>query len=380
MNCWIELDAQALLHNYRTFGGLLGNAQIVPVIKSNAYGHGLKEVFEILKREKPAWLGVAYLDEARALRQYGFEGRILLVAPVLEEDFAEARELSAEILVGHWSLIERWLGAANKPDIHIKIDTGLSRQGFLPTDAAGVAERLRAHEPYVAGICTHFANAEDESQGRFAALQLSRLQRTVEAFEKQGLKPLAHAASSTSSLIVDESRFGLGRIGISLYGFWPSRWTQRTYSQQHSDSLDLQPVLSWKTTITTLKEISAGEHVGYGCTYRADKNMTIAVLPVGYAEGYPRLAGEHGAYVLVRGQRCLLIGRISMNLMTIDVDHLHDVAYGDTVTLIGNDGAETIPAETLADWAQAIHYETVTQLSPAIPRRIVWTKPQPDHC
>ena len=371
MNCWIEINSENLLSNYRLFQRLLGEKKAVPVIKSNAYGHGLREVYEVLKRERPAWLSVAYLAEAQDLRDWEFEGRLLLVAPVLEDRFTEACKLRAEILLGDPRLLESWLAAEEKPAIHVKVDTGMSRQGFMPDEVAGVAERLRGHEAHVAGICTHFANPEDDPNCSYSKLQLERLIGAVHAFKQHGLTPLVHASSSTSTLLLEDSRLDLGRIGISLYGFWPSPWTQQVYTQLKHEAVELKPVLSWRTKIVATKEIAAGVPVGYGCTYRAEKDTRIAVLPVGYNEGYPRLAGMHESYVLVRGKRCPLVGRVSMNLMAVDVSGVQDAARGDVVTLIGTDGAETIPAETVADWAETIHYEVVTKLNPSIPRRIV---------
>ena len=371
MNCWIEIDSQNLLSNYRLFCRLLGKDKVVPVIKSNAYGHGLQEVYEVLKQEQPAWLSVAYLAEARALRDWGFGGRLLLVAPVFEERLAEAYKLRAEILVGDLGLLENWLAAEEKPAIHIKVDTGMSRQGFMPDEVAHVAERLQGCEAHLAGICTHFANPEDDPNCTYSKLQLERLLGAVHVFKQHGLTPLVHASSSTSTLLLEDSRLDLGRIGISLYGFWPSSWTRRTHLQLQQEEAELKPVLSWRTKVVAIKEIAAGVPVGYGCTYRAEKAMKIAVLPIGYNEGYPRLAGMHESYVLIRGKRCRLVGRISMNLIVVDVSEVQDATRGDVVTLIGSDGVETIHAETLAGWAETIHYELVTKLNPSIPRRIV---------
>ena len=138
--------------------------------------------------------------------------------------------------------------------------------------------------------------------------------------------------------------------------------------QNHPTLLQLQPVLSWRSAISTIKKVQAGKFVGYGCTFRAVKDLQVAIVPIGYFEGFPRIASNHGAYVLIRGQRCTLIGRISMNMMTIDVSDVADVGENDVVTIIGQDGGETITASDFADWAETIHYEALTRLNALIPR------------
>jgi alanine racemase len=186
------------------------------------------------------------------------------------------------------------------------------------------------------------------------------------------MNPLRHAASSASSLLMRDSHFDLVRLGISLYGVWPSPMTKVSYLQLNSKVADLKPVLSWKTEITTLKKVHAGQYIGYGCTYRANHEMDIAVLPVGYNEGYPRIAGESPAYVLIKGQRCPIVGRICMNMMMVDVTHVSKkLIIGDEVVLIGPSGDETVSAADIATWSKTIHYELFSKLHPAIPRHVV---------
>jgi len=182
---------------------------------------------------------------------------------------------------------------------------------------------------------------------------------------------MLHAASSASALIMAQSYFDLVRVGISMYGPWPSPLTRVSYLQLKSDVLDLRPALSWTTEVTTVKPVLAGQFIGYGCTFRAIRDMRIAVLPVGYYEGYPRLAGEAASYVLIKGARCPIVGRICMNMMMVDITHLADCQVGDLVTLIGADGQDMVSAQDIAGWARTIHYELLTRLHGDIPRHLV---------
>ncbi len=371
MLCTIEVDGSALRHNYRQFVKLAGRERVIPVLKSNAYGHGLELVYKALASENPPWIGVVYLEEAQKLRQLGYAGRILQAGAAVGRELPLAEALKAEPVIGNHDVLDAWLARPSPCTIHVKFDTGMSRQGFAPEEAAEVARKLLPRRDRVVGICTHFANVEDVTDTVYADGQLKGFQKAVKAFREAGLSPLVHAASSASCLIMDESRFDLERIGISLYGVWPSPVTRVSYMQLHKKLVELKPALSWRTEVTSVKAVAAGQFIGYGCTFRAPREMRIAVLPVGYYEGFPRIAGEKPSYVLIHGERCALVGRICMNMMMVDTSHLAQVSMGDAVTLIGNDGRETISAHDLAGWAQTIHYELLARLHPEIPRALV---------
>lgn len=367
----IDIDASALRHNYRQFVKLAGHERIVPVLKANAYGHGLALCYQALAAENLPWIGVNYLEEARTLRDCGYDGRILVVGPAVTRELGLAEELAADLVIGNAVMLDAWAQRLTPCKVHIKFDTGMSRQGFAPEEAASILPVLLAHKQKIVGIATHFANVEDVTDSGYAEEQLRRFALAVSAFRQAGLKPLVHASSSASALLMKEARFDLDRIGISLYGVWPSAVTRVSFLQINEASVDLRPVLSWKTEVTTVKSVAAGQFIGYGCTYRAIRDMRIAVLPVGYYEGFPRIAGDRPSYVLIRGERCPIVGRICMNMMMVDISHLAQVSMGDAVTLIGTDGNETLHAQEVAAWAQTIHYELLSRLHPDIPRRLV---------
>lgn len=248
---WIELNAANLRHNYQVFAKIVGSEAVAPVLKSNAYGHGLSEIYSILKSEKPSWLAVNYVDEGALLRSLGFEGKILVVGPFIPAELPKAHQNKLEMMVGHIEGVEEWLASQHKPILHVEFDTGMSRQGFHSQDAGDIAEKLLPHKALVKGVCMHFANVEDVTEHEYANLQLERFESARQEFLKRGFSFLSHSASSASTLILDASRFDLTRVGISTYGFWPSQATRISYKQLHGSLVELKPVLSWKTKISS---------------------------------------------------------------------------------------------------------------------------------
>jgi alanine racemase len=172
-------------------------------------------------------------------------------------------------------------------------------------------------------------------------------------------------------MLLHKSRYDLCRIGISLFGFWPSQPTKLSYLQLNDRVEELRPALSWKTRVAQVKVVKAGKFVGYGCTFRVLRDSQIAVLPVGYFEGYPRIAGRSHSHVILRGQRCPIVGRVCMNMMMIDVSHLKEIKVGEIVTLIGEEDGEIISSHDVAAWSETIHYELVSRINPSLTRKIV---------
>ena len=346
-------------------------ATLMPVIKSNAYGHGLKEIYSILSSQDPSIIGVNYIEEAEELRTFGYKKRILIVGPVPQEKYPDVEHLGAEFFLGDELSLTAWLALDQKPLAHLKIDTGMSRQGFHLEELEISLHKLKAFSSQVLGIASHFANVEDVVDLSYAKLQIERFQKAQELAKSLGFKLTSHIASSASTLLMEEVHEGLTRVGISLYGLWPSQATRLSYLKNHSELAELSPVLQWKSEVAITKAVQEGDYIGYGCTYRAVNRMTVAVIPVGYYEGYPRIASGRGSYVLINGKRCPIVGRICMNMMTVDISHVSNTSPGDEVTLIGTDGNETIEAEKLGSWAETIHYEVLTCLNERIPRRII---------
>ncbi len=371
MHCWIELSRGALLHNYDLFTRLLGQTHVIPILKSNAYGHGIEEVFQALQERDPPWLGVTYTSEARILRSLQYKGRILNVGPFNKDDLESSFELETELLMDTEDRIQAWIKLSHRPKIHFKIDTGLSRRGFSLEQLKALAPSLLPYKNEIVGIATHFANVEDVTNTNFAQHQIQKLTQAVTYVKEQGFSSLlTHCSSSAAALLIPAAKFDLSRIGISLYGLWPSEKTRLSFfaSSKIPSDIYLKPALSWKTKIFSTREINEGDFVGYGCTFKALHKMRIAVVPVGYYEGYPRLSSGRGAYAIVRGRRCSIIGRICMNMMMIELENCPQAEIGDVVTLLGRDANEEVSAEKMGEWADTINYEIVTRLNPAIPK------------
>lgn len=367
MRCSIQLDGEALRHNYLSFKDLSLPSIAIPIVKSNAYGHGLEEIFTALKPLSPPWFGVNYLAEAEQLRKLGYQGRILVVGPLASSQVEKAGALDLDIFLVEPLMLDAWFGLKKKPRGHLKIDTGMSRQGFLPEEIPSMISRFQSVKEHLVGLCSHFSNVEDVLSQSYALQQLSSFQSVEATFKAAGFNLMPHITASSSALIMPDARFALTRIGISLYGLWPSRVNQLSFLQTQKEKIELKPVLEWKTEVAIVKKVNAGQFIGYGCTYKALRDMNIAVLPVGYYEGYPRVASNRG-HVLIQGEQCPIVGRICMNMMMVDISHLNKVRVGAEVTLIGKDGSETIEAAMIGDWSETIHYEIVTQLNPAIPK------------
>ena len=370
-HCWIELNSRALTGNIEILRNIVGHNKLALVLKSNAYGHGLSEIYQIIKINPPSWICVNYVNEAVRLRNFGFQGRLLVVGPCFPNEFLAAFEHSIDISISHPELLDAWLNVDNQANIHIKINTGLNRLGFEPNDQLSLTEKLIDHKEKVKGVYTHFANVEDVTNQHFASMQSDALMSSRDLWKSAGFSPLFHASASASSILIPENHLDLCRIGISLYGHWASELTRLSYFSQEKSEIGLKAVLSWKTRIAGLRTLSGGEYVGYGCAFRASGKMKIAVISVGYFEGYRRIIANNNGYVLIRGKRCRVLGRICMNMTIVDVSHLSVVNFADDVTLIGQDQDETITAENISQWAQTINYEFLSCLNPGIPRIIV---------
>ncbi len=372
---WIETDRSALRNNLAAFRGRLAKTtRLVAVVKSNAYGHGMAIVAPELLAAGSNAFAVVSLSEGIELRKtIGPEPRILVLGmiPVGDLGFAVEHGLEATIYDEHTmqelAKAARVLG--RKAALHLKVETGTNRQGVRPGELAALVEGIGAQDSLeIAGVSTHFADIEDTTDHSFAETQLSRFREICAQVDWPGGVPAPqHCACSAAAILFPETHLGLARIGIGLYGLWPSRETLVSARERSLSGFALRPVLSWKTLIAQVKEVPAGEFVSYGRSWRATRRTRIAVLPVGYYDGYPRVASEK-AHVLLHGRRARVVGRICMNMMMIDVTDVPEARRGDHVVLIGSSESETLRAEELAGWAGTIHYEIVSRINPSLPR------------
>ncbi len=406
LNTWLEISEGAYARNLAFFRRLVGpGVELAAVVKANAYGHGMELVAGLAARHGADSFCVHSLDEALRLRRAGFTQDVLIMGHVPLARLAEAVAEDFRLVLYNLESARRLaeLAADRGPvRVHLKIETGTHRQGIDDPDLGAFLELLRRHgrrqRPLgggggylqVDGVYTHFANIEDTTDPAYARRQLDRFHRAVERLRAAGLDPgKRHAACSAATLVFPRTHFEMVRLGVSQYGLWPSKETFLSYRMAgasanggpHRDPPDglvrtagaadrLEPILTWKARISQLKRVPAGRLVGYGCTWQTPRETRLAVLPVGYADGYDRRLSNQ-AYVLVRGRRAPVRGRVCMNLTLVDVTDVPGVELEDEAVLLGRQGDQRIAAGRLAELAGTIHYEITSRLAADLPRIVV---------
>lgn len=374
LTSWVEVSREALTHNLQLFRALVRpSAGILAVVKANAYGHGLELVARHCVEQGAAMLGVHSADEVRAVRRLDLGVPVLAMGYLAPGQVGEVVDEQVHVLLSSRHVLESLAAHAvrlGRPlPVHVKVDTGTNRQGVAPEEAGELAAAAAARGLAVVGVATHFANIEDTTDHSYALSQLERFRRAAAAVrEAVGEVPFVHAACSAAALLFREADFSLVRVGISLYGYWPSKETYLSWLLAHGrDGVRLAPALAWRAVVGQVKTVSAGAPVGYGLTFRTTRLSQIAVLPVGYAEGLPR-ALSNRARVLLHGRTAPVAGRVCMNITMVDVTDIPGVQEGDVATLIGEDGEERVSAEEVAEHAATINYEILAGISPLLPR------------
>ena len=370
---WIEIDREALLHNLMLYKRCAPQAFFAPVIKSNAYGHGLALIAEILDQSALVdMLCVVALSEALFLRSQGIKKDILVLS-IIDQDMSKALLQNIDLIVYDLETARELSSQAEqlglKASIHIKIDTGLSRLGILADQALSIITQIHALPGiYIRGLFSHLANSEEEHS--FAQEQLERFLGLIASLESNGITiPLYHISCSAALSALPEVHTSMEtrsmvRLGLGLYGLWPSENNKKMTQQRYPD-FHLRPVLRWKTRIIQIKEIPAGSSVGYGRSHYVKEKTKIAVIPVGYWDGYDRrLSGK--ASVSINGHKAPVLGRIAMNLTMIDITAL-PINSSDEVFLIGPQSFTQV--DMLASLCNTINYEITTRINPLLPRR-----------
>ncbi len=363
-----EIDLDAILYNVGQMGRhIAAGAKIMAVIKADGYGHGAVPIGKELEPLDIVWgYAVATAEEAWILRRNGLEKPILVLGAVFPEQYQGL--VGQEIRPTIYSLqqaegLEEFLSRQGTSlPVHVKIDTGLSRLGFQATEkAAGEVAQIAGMEHIIVeGLFTHFAKSDAKDKS-MAISQMERFGAMQKMLAGYGISiPIAHCSNSAAIIDMPEAHMDLVRAGISLYGMWPS-------SEVQKENISLRPALSLKSCIVFLKELEQGRAVSYGATYETSGNQRIATIPVGYGDGYPRSLSNRG-YVLVHGRRAPICGRICMDQFMVDVTDIPEAAEGDTVTLVGTDGAETITMEGIGELSGRFNYEFACDLGKRIPR------------
>lgn len=363
---WIEISKSALLHNVSAYRNLIGKTKLMAVVKSNAYGHGLDLVSDTIN-EFVDWFGVVNGREAIELRDQGINKPILVLSYYDEDLVDELLRKNISVVVYDLDQIKKLDVVAGKlktkAKIHLKLDTGTSRLGQGLKDTVALAlEIKRKPNVVLEGLMSHLAASEDNAG--YTSKQLQEFENAIKEFESLGITfHLKHIACSASAAAFPKGRFDLVRIGIGIYGLS----SYKTASK--NPALNLNPVLEWKTKIIHIKKVPKNAYVGYSCTYKTKQLATLAVIPVGYFEGYDRKLSNAGQ-VLIGGVKCPVRGRICMNLTIVDVTKVPGAKVGDEAVLIGQQGKQTVTADDLAKKIGTINYEVVSRLNLSISRSL----------
>jgi alanine racemase len=360
-----EVSLAALTHNCRQACALVGSAvRVVAVVKADGYGHGGVAAARAFLRGGAALLGVSSLAEGVELRRAGIDEPVIALGGLFAGEAADA--LADDVAVAVWTreVVDALAAAARTTGrparVHVKVDTGMTRLGLDADDVREFGRMLRGTgDVEVAGVFSHLASADDVGQAAVQA-QIERFRGVVTALREAGVTPgLVHLANSAAVLAAPAAHFDAVRPGIMLYGYAPA--------PHLASRADLRPALRLSTRVTQLRRVPAGRPVGYGGTWVAPRPSTIATLPIGYADGYHRLASNRAA-VVVRGRRAPLAGRVCMDHVMVDVTDVPGVALGDRVVMMGPAGGAAVPADELARWCETIPYEMLTAVGKRVPR------------
>ncbi len=367
MNTWIEISKANLTHNIKEFRKLIGpDAILAPAIKGNAYGHRLEICAEVMLEAGANWFSVFSLEDLRRLRKINAQIPVLLFGYVKLDELKEAVSLNPRFFVWNLETLEK-LGEISKglkTDIlvHLKLETGNNRYGINKCDIDAYLDLFKQYKNLkLEGAVSHFANVEDTTNHSYAEKQLKSFHDFTNYIESKNVKiPIKHLSNSAATMLWKKAHLNLVRTGIANYGLWPS---QEVYKL-----IDLKPVMTWKTIVSQIKDVNEGEFVGYGCTYKTTRKSKIAVLPIGYYDGFDRRISNKG-YVLINGKRARVLGRICMNVIMVDATDIENIKLEDEVVLIGKQGKDEITIEQMADWDSTLfNYEIPTRINEKIPR------------
>ena len=407
LRTWIEIDKKAIQHNVAEFRSIIPKTtKLCAVVKSNAYGHGLMDFTKEVVATGVDFLAVDSVVEGLRLREEGIKLPILILGYTLPEKLLEATSADLSISVSSFESLQEVIniGKADKnfgsgeivPKIHIKVDTGMHRQGFMLNASSKLlkilSESVVSDEKgykknqviIVEGLFTHFASGKDPARPESTKKQLAEFGEWRKMFKDFGLKPIVHACATAGSLLYPEAHFDMVRIGIGLYGLWPSAETQNFAEKKEGKKgglISLKPVLSWKTIVSEVKKLPEGGGVGYEFTETLPANSRIVICPVGYWHGFPWALSGIGI-VLIGGERCKVVGRVSMDMIIVDVTHIKDLKIGDEVVIFGRqigvmgslgrkERGDYVGVQEIAGLINTSWYELVTRLNPLIKKIII---------
>lgn len=361
---WLEIDLNAITHNYRELQAISGVA-VMGVVKANAYGHGLNEIALHLQNIGAGWLGVARIEEALQLRESGITLPIMVLGYTSHKRVKDAQKANIHLTVYDPLVAALYENEVNadygKLHLHAKIDTGMGRLGVPSNQALPFIEDL-THVPafQLEGTFTHFACA-DEPEKEVTAQQIRRFEKILGKMREKGIDPgIMHAANSAGTLNYPQAHYNMVRCGIAMYGLPPAA------DMGLPDGF--KPALSWKTRLISIKSMSEGFGISYGHRYHTKEGERIGAIAVGYGDGMRRVNGNH---VLLRGKKVPVVGSVCMDQMMINIDDVPDAQVGDEVVLIGSQNGSTLSATEIAENWNTINYEVICGMADRIPRRYI---------
>lgn len=375
----IELSEDRLGENIDFVRSLLKpDTRLSAVIKGNAYGHGIKQIVPMAERAGIDHFSVYGVEEAAEFQRSARpESGLMIMGYIDPSNLGWVIEQGFEFFIYDLTQLKHALAAAKElkipARIHIELETGMNRTGFDEVHLDELSHVLKASEDFLrrCGICTHLAGAESLANHYRIKGQLKRFDNHLKYFKSNGVEfETRHVACSAGVVRYPESHFDMARVGILLYGFWPSLETLIEHLTKTDGKTDpITSVLTWKSQIMTVKKVKSGEYIGYGSSFMANREMTIAIVPVGYAYGYTRSLSNQGR-MLIHGKRVGVIGTVNMNMMAIDVTEINNVANGDEVVLIGTQGENRITVASFGEMSSQMNYELLARLPHNLPRII----------
>ena len=376
---WLNIDLRAIDHNIKQIRALQKpGTKLIAVVKANAYGHSMFEVALQAFKSGADMVGVVNASEALILRKKGIIKPLVVLGPTAKEEMTELIRQKVSFTVFNDKSFQDASRVATILQkvaiIHVKVETGINRLGFSAEEAPSFIKKVKQHrwlEPE--GIFTHLASVE-ELNNSYTKNQLFQFDKVLARIGKPDIGidwtklPYVSASASAAAMLIPESRYNAIRLGIALYGLWPSRgveaWAKRVLKVK---KVKLKPALKYKTRLVEIRKIPAGAFIGYGCSFQAPKPMVLGVVPVGYAEGIDRGLSNMG-FMLLNGAVVPIVGRVCMNMTILDITKRPKAKEGDEVVVIGTSKNKKITATDMADWAGTINYEITTRIPESLPR------------
>jgi alanine racemase len=372
---WAEISRSALANNVRALKEVLGPTRLCGVVKANGYGHGASSVAHAMLESGAHSLAVATVDEGIALRESGVSSPVLLLAEIPPPAVLDALDSSLTLTIGSLAGARVAVGAAEKLGgrhrVHVKVDTGMHRMGLAPSELDDALDVLLS-SPMIdlEGLYTHFSVADGSSAAdrTFTRSQISTFDDVVTGLGARGIVPrVLHAANSAGALAYPEARLTMARVGLTLYGHLPDAWLAGALEEK---GVGLEAVMTIRAQVVAVRQLDVGERPSYGRRRALDHRATIATVPIGYADGFPRRLFDAGAEVLINERRYPLAGNVTMDQLLVDCGD-DSVKRGDDVVLMGRQGAEEITAEEWARRAGTITYEILCGVGARVPRVLV---------